>query len=71
MQVGQFISQYDFDIGSRIASILGGGDAEQGTLVTEQYLLDLEYMHFMELLKFPKTQERIDYMLKNGKPLRN
>ena len=71
MKEGQFISEYDYEIGCRIASVLGGGDVEQGTLVDEQYLLELEYKHFMELLRNTKTQERIDFMLKNGKPLRN
>jgi len=71
MREGGFISEYDYDIGLRIASILGGGDVKQGTLVDEQYLLDLEYKHFMELLTHSKTQERINFMLKNGKPLRN
>ncbi len=71
MKEGQFISEYDFKIGSMVADILGGGAVEQGTLVDEQYLLDLEFKYFMELLKNPKTKERINFMLKNGKPLRN
>lgn len=71
MLVGEFISEYDYSICERIATILCGGDVIQNTLVSEQYLLDLELMHFMELLQTQKTQDRIDYMLKNGKPLRN
>ena len=37
----------------------------------ETWLLDLERRHFVELAKTPKSQERIEFMLKNGKPLRN
>ena len=48
-----------------------GGDVETGSLVDEQWFLDLERQHFMELLATEKTQARIEYMLKNGKPLRN
>lgn len=71
MLEGSFISEHDYAIGTRIASILGGGDIEQGQMVSDDWLLELEYRYFMELLKMPKTQERIVYMLKNGKPLRN
>ena len=42
-----------------------------GSLVDEKWLLDLERRHFVELAKTPKTQERIEHMLKAGKPLRN
>ena len=48
-----------------------GGDVEAGSLVDEQWLLDLERKHFVALLATEKTQARIEYMLKNGKPLRN
>jgi len=48
-----------------------GGDVEAGILVDETWLLDLECKNFMELLATEKTQARIEYMLKNGKPLRN
>ena len=59
------------DPGCRIAEMMCGGDVDAGTLVDEQWLLDLERRHFMALLATGKTQERIEYMLKNGKPLRN
>ena len=71
MLEGNFISEYDYNIGSRVAETLCGGDVEAGSLVDEQWLLDLERRHFMELLAHFKTQDRIEYMLKNGKPLRN
>ena len=48
-----------------------GGNLPDGTEVTEQYLLDLEREAFVSLCGEPKTQARIEYMLKTGKPLRN
>jgi 3-hydroxyacyl-CoA dehydrogenase len=71
MKEGGFISGHDYDIASRIATVLCGGEVEPGSVVDEQWLLDLERRHFVELAKTPKTQERIEFMLKNGKPLRN
>jgi 3-hydroxyacyl-CoA dehydrogenase len=44
---------------------------EVGSMVDEQWLLDLERRNFLELLAMDKTQERIEYMLRNSKPLRN
>ena len=71
MKEGGFISEHDYEISSRIAHALCGGDVEPGSLVDEKWLLDLERHHFVELAKTPKTQERIEAMLKTGKPLRN
>jgi 3-hydroxyacyl-CoA dehydrogenase len=71
MLAGGFISEHDYDIGCRVAETMCGGDVEAGSLVDEQWLLDLEIKHFMELLATDKTQARIEHMLKNGKPLRN
>ncbi len=71
MLQGGFISEHDYDIGSRVAETMCGGDVETGSLVDEQWLLDLERRNFMELLATDKTQARIEHMLKNGKPLRN
>ena len=68
---GGFISEHDYNIGCRIAETLCGGDVEAGSLVDEQWLLDLERRNFMELIATEKTRARIDHMLKNGKPLRN
>ena len=68
---GGFISEHDYNIGCRIAETMCGGDVEAGSLVDEQWLLDLERHHFMQLLATQKTRDRIEYMLKNGKPLRN
>jgi 3-hydroxyacyl-CoA dehydrogenase len=71
MREGGFISEHDFNIGCRVAETMCGGDVEAGSLVDEQWLLDLERRNFMELLATEKTQARIEHMLKNGKPLRN
>ena len=71
MLEGGFISEHDYNIGSRVADTVCGGDVEAGSMVDEQWLLDLERKNFMELLATEKTQARVEYMLKNGKPLRN
>ena len=71
MLEGGFISAHDYAIGCRVAEVMCGGDVDAGSLVDEEWLLDLERKHFMELLATDKTRERIEYMLKNGKPLRN
>ncbi|NJD87202.1 MAG: 3-hydroxyacyl-CoA dehydrogenase/enoyl-CoA hydratase family protein [Betaproteobacteria bacterium] len=71
MKEGGFISEHDYEIGSRIATVMCGGEVEPGSVVDEQWLLDLERHHFVELAKTAKTQERIEHMLKTGKPLRN
>jgi 3-hydroxyacyl-CoA dehydrogenase len=71
MLAGGFISEHDMEVSTRIATVLCGGEVDRGTLVDEQWLLNLELEHFVALALMPKTQERIAYMLKNGKPLRN
>ncbi len=48
-----------------------GAVVDVGSMVDEQWLLDLERHHFMQLLAREKTRARVEYMLKNGKPLRN
>ncbi len=71
MRDGGFISAHDYKLGSMIAEIVSGGEIEEGSLVDEQWLLDLERRAFMELLNHPKTQERIMGMMQTGKPVRN
>lgn len=71
MLAGGFISDHDMEVSTRIATVLCGGDVDRGTLVDEQWFLNLELEHFVALALMPKTQERIAFMLKNGKPLRN
>ena len=71
MKRGGYISDYDELIGKKLARIMCGGDLNHQTQVSEQYLLDLEREAFLSLCGERKTQERIGYMLKTGKPLRN
>jgi 3-hydroxyacyl-CoA dehydrogenase len=65
------ISNHDFTIAEKLAHVLSGGRVSAGTQVSEQYLIDLEREAFLSLTGMAKSQERIQYMLKNGKPLRN
>src|SRR5262245_11557846 len=66
------ISDHDALIGRKLATIMGGGESlRHATTVTEQHLLDLERESFLSLIAERKTQERIQYTLKTGKPLRN
>ncbi|MCU1288709.1 MAG: 3-hydroxyacyl-CoA dehydrogenase [Acidobacteria bacterium] len=71
MRRGEFISEHDQLIGTKLAKIMSGGDLNHSTRVSEQYLLDLEREAFLSLCGERKTQERIAAMLKTGKPLRN
>ncbi|MGA2877683.1 MAG: 3-hydroxyacyl-CoA dehydrogenase NAD-binding domain-containing protein [Bryobacteraceae bacterium] len=68
---GHFISDYDLIIAEKLAHVLSGGRLSGQQSVSEQYLLDLEREAFLSLCGNPKTQERMQYMLKTGKPLRN
>jgi 3-hydroxyacyl-CoA dehydrogenase len=70
MRDGGFISRHDFEIASRIAHVVTGGDVDANTLVTEEYLMTLERQAFGALIQHPKTHERIMGMLNTGKPLR-
>ncbi len=71
MLEGRFISEHDYDIGSRIADTLCGGAIERGALVDEAWLLQLERKHFVELAQTARTQARIAHTMTTGKPLRN
>jgi 3-hydroxyacyl-CoA dehydrogenase len=71
MRDGGFVSQHDFDIATKIAHVVCGGDIDAGTLVTEEYVMTLERQAFCSLLTHPKTQERIMGMMSTGKPVRN
>jgi 3-hydroxyacyl-CoA dehydrogenase len=66
-----YISEYDAHVAKKLAHIITGGDLSHQTRVSEQYLLDLEREAFVSLCGERKTQERIQHMLKTGKPLRN
>jgi len=71
MRMGGFITEYEEFLGSTIADVITGGDVPADTLITEQFLLDLEREAFVRLCGQKKTLERIQHMLKKGKPLRN
>lgn len=71
LREGQFISDHDAKVANWVAYALAGGKVTPGTLVSEQYLLDLEREAFLSLCGEKKTQERIAFTLKTGKPLRN
>jgi 3-hydroxyacyl-CoA dehydrogenase len=71
MRQGQYISDHDVKVANWVAYALCGGKVTPGALVSEQYLLDLEREAFLSLCGEKKTQERIAFTLKTGKPLRN
>ena len=71
MEASNFISEHDQKIANKLAYVMAGGDLSEPTLVTEQYLLDIEREAFLSLCTERKTLERIEHMLKTGKPLRN
>jgi 3-hydroxyacyl-CoA dehydrogenase len=71
MKDSRYISEHDMKIANKLAYVMAGGDLSEPTLVTEQYLLDLEREAFLSLCTERKTLERIQSMLKTGKPLRN
>ncbi len=71
MKMGNFITEYEAEMGTIIAQVMCGGDVNPGTLITEDYLLQLERESFLRLVGNKKTAERIQHMLKRGKALRN
>jgi len=71
MRYGNFISDYDVHVVTKLADVISGGDCPEGTYVTEDWILDLEREAFMSLGGESKTQDRIMHMLTTGKPLRN
>lgn len=71
MLQGGFLSEYDAQLAKRIAFVIAGGDVKGGTEVSEEAILKLEREAFVEFAKHEKTVERIDGMLKTGKPVRN
>ena len=68
---GAYITDYDCVVGEKLAHILSGGRLAGTQKVSEQYLLDLEREAFLSLCGNAQTQERMQFMLKNGKALRN
>jgi len=71
MERARYITEYDKAVGTKLAEVLTGGAFLGVHRVSEQHLLDLEREAFLSLCGQQKTQERMEYMLKEGKPLRN
>ena len=71
MQAGNYISEHDQKIANKLAWVMAGGDLSEANYVSEQYLLDLEREAFLSLCGERKTLERLEFMLKKRKALRN
>lgn len=71
LEKGHYASEHDKKIANKLGYVMAGGNLSEPTYVSEQYLLDLEREAFMSLTTERKTLERIEHMLKTGKPLRN
>ncbi|MCJ7521517.1 MAG: 3-hydroxyacyl-CoA dehydrogenase NAD-binding domain-containing protein, partial [Dehalococcoidia bacterium] len=71
LKEGLYISDHDAVVARKLAYVLTGGDVDQNTLVTEEYLLELEREAFMSLCGEEKTRARMKQMIETGKPLRN
>ena len=71
MREANYITEYEAHIGRKLAYVMSGGDLTSPQVVSEQYILDLEREAFLSLCGEKKTQERMQYILKYGKPLRN
>ena len=71
MRMGGQVTEFEELLAGTIADVITGGDVPAGTLITEEYLLELEREAFLKLCGQKKTLERIQHMLKKGKPLRN
>jgi 3-hydroxyacyl-CoA dehydrogenase len=71
MKAGKYISEHDQKISEKLGSVLCGGNLSSPTMVSEQYLLDLEREAFLSLCSERKTLERMQSLIKNGKILRN
>ncbi|MCK5816030.1 MAG: 3-hydroxyacyl-CoA dehydrogenase [Flavobacteriaceae bacterium] len=71
LEKGGYASEHDKKIANKLGYVMAGGNLSEPTLVSEQYLLDIEREEFMSLFTERKTLQRIEHMLKTGKPLRN
>jgi len=71
MREGGMISAHDYRVSRAVATALCGGEVESGSVVSEQWLLDVERSLFVELLHTEETKARLIHMLETGKPLRN
>ncbi|MCO4815454.1 MAG: 3-hydroxyacyl-CoA dehydrogenase, partial [Flavobacteriales bacterium] len=68
---GNYMSEHDKVISEKLGFVLCGGDLSENTVVSEQYLLDMERKAFVELCRERKTLERLESIVKKGKVLRN
>ncbi len=71
MRRGNYVTDHDVKIAKKLAYVICGGDLSETSLVSEQYLLDIEREAFLSLTGEKKTLERIQSVLKGGKPVRN
>jgi 3-hydroxyacyl-CoA dehydrogenase len=71
MKEGGYATEHDAFVAKKLAYVMCGGDLSEPTLVSEQYLLDLEREAFLSLCGEKKTLERIQSVLKSGRPIRN
>lgn len=71
MRTANYATEHDAVVAKKLASVMCGGDLSEPALVSEQYLLDLEREAFLSLCGEKKTLERIQSVLKSGRPLRN
>ena len=71
VRCGDFISDHDQFLSDQVAWVMCGGDVDPGSVVDEQYLLDLERQAFLTVCRTEKTMERLQAMLTTGRPLRN
>ena len=71
MKVAGYATEHDSLVAKKLAYVMCGGDLSEPTFVTEQYLLDLEREAFLSLTGEKKSLERIQSVLKGGKPVRN
>ncbi|WP_042222628.1 3-hydroxyacyl-CoA dehydrogenase/enoyl-CoA hydratase family protein [Oceanobacillus manasiensis] len=66
-----YASEHDLKIAEKLAYVLSGGRIKEGSMISEQAMLDLEREAFLSLIGEPLTQQRMQHMLVKGKPLRN
>jgi len=71
MRFGHYISEHDAKIARKLSYVMNGGDLSEASLVSEDYLIELEREAFLSLTGEPKTLERIHSILFKGRPLRN
>ena len=71
MLTAGYATPHDSLVAKKLAYVMCGGDLSEPTIVSEQYLLDLEREAFLSLCGEKKTLERIQSVLKSGKPVRN